>query len=133
MKTAVIYWSGTGNTEEMAKAVHEGMSGSELFAVSNISLEKANEYDAYALGCPASGSEELEETEMEPFFEELEINGKPVALFGSYGWGGGDYMDEWKSRAEDKGAKITGTVTAEGSPDSDALEECRALGKSVLG
>ena len=87
MKTAVIYWSGTGNTESMAKAVAEG-AGAECFAVSEFS-GNVEDYDAIALGCPAMGAEELEDSEFEPFFAGIEgkLSGKKVALFGSYGWG----------------------------------------------
>ena len=66
MKIAVIYWSGTGNTEMMAKAVAEG-AGAELFSVSDFSGNIAD-YDRLAFGCPAMGSEVLEEDEFEPFF-----------------------------------------------------------------
>ena len=85
MKTAVIYWSGSGNTEAMAKAVAEG-AGAELFIVSDFSGDVA-EYDRLAFGCPAMGAENLEESEFEPFFAENEdkLSGKKVALFGSYG------------------------------------------------
>lgn len=92
MKTAVIYWSGTGNTEAMAKAVSEG-AGAELFTVSDFS-GSVEDYDAVAFGCPAMGAEVLEEDEFEPFFSSVEdkLNGKKVALFGSYGWGDGEWI-----------------------------------------
>ena len=88
MKTAVIYWSGTGNTE----AVAEG-AGAECFAVSEFS-GNVEDYDAIALGCPAMGAEELEDSEFEPFFAGIEgkLSGKKIALFGSYGWGDGEWM-----------------------------------------
>ena len=101
-KTAVIYWSGTGNTEAMAEAVAEGAKSvnpeTELFAVSDISAGDAAGYDTLILGCPAMGAEVLEEGEFEPFFSELEpkLAGKNVALFGSYGWGDGEWMRTWE-------------------------------------
>ena len=132
MKTAVIYWSGTGNTESMAKAVAEG-AGAECFAVSEFS-GNVEDYDAIALGCPAMGAEELEEGEFEPFFAELEVNlsGKNVALFGSYGWGDGEWMREWEKRVTDAGAKLANeSVIANDSPDEDAVTACNGLGKIV--
>ena len=95
MKTAVIYWSGTGNTEAMAKAVAEG-AGAECFAVSEFS-GNVEDYDAIALGCPAMGAEVLEEGEMEPFVTEVEgfAAGKTIGLFGSYDWGDGQWMRDW--------------------------------------
>ena len=96
MKTAVIYWSGTGNTEAMAKAVAEG-ANAELFEVSEFSGNIAD-YDAIAFGCPAMGAEVLEETEFEPMFASVEtsLGGKKIGIFGSYGWGDGQWMRDWK-------------------------------------
>ena len=95
MKVAVIYWSGTGNTEQMAQAIAEG-AGADLFAVSDFS-GKLDAYDRVAFGCSAMGDEVLEESEFEPFFAEVEgeLSGKTIALFGSYGWGDGQWMRDW--------------------------------------
>ncbi len=136
-KIAVIYWSGTGNTQMMAEAVTEGAKGAgadvSLFNVSQISAADAAGYEALALGCPAMGGEVLEESEFEPFFTELEskLSGKKVALFGSYGWGDGQWMRDWQERTALAGADI---VSGEGlmlneTPDSTGLEQCRELGK----
>ena len=136
-KIAVIYWSGTGNTQMMAEAVAEGAKGTgadvSLFNVSQISAADAASYEALALGCPAMGGEVLEESEFEPFFTELEskLSGKKVALFGSYGWGDGQWMRDWQERTALAGADI---VSGEGlmlneTPDSTGLEQCRELGK----
>ncbi|WP_296628004.1 flavodoxin [uncultured Negativibacillus sp.] len=136
-KIAVIYWSGTGNTQMMAEAVTEGAKGAgadvSLFNVSQISAADAASYEALALGCPAMGGEVLEESEFEPFFTELEskLSGKKVALFGSYGWGDGQWMRDWQERTALAGADI---VSGEGlmlneTPDSTGLEQCRELGK----
>ena len=133
MKTAVIYWSGTGNTEAMAKAVAEG-AGAELFTVSEFS-GNVDDYDAVAFGCPAMGAEMLEEDEFEPFFTEIEgrLSGKKVGLFGSYGWGDGEWMRNWESRVESDGAVLAGGegVIANDAPSDDDLEKCRALGKAL--
>ena len=135
MKTAVIYWSGTGNTEAMAKAVAEG-AGAELFTVSEFS-GSIDDYEAVAFGCPAMGAEVLEEEEFEPFFSAIEgsLNGKKVALFGSYGWGDGEWMRSWEDRVRSDGAVLVNDegVTANEAPSDDDLEKCRALGKALVG
>lgn len=138
-KLAVIYWSGTGNTEAMAMAVGEGAkaAGAEVsvLTVSEISAAQAAQYDVLALGCPAMGAEVLEEGEFEPFFTELEgsLSGRKTALFGSYGWGDGQWMRDWCDRARSAGAVLCG---AEGlmlneAPDDAGLDACRALGASL--
>jgi flavodoxin short chain len=136
-KTAIIYWSGTGNTEEMAQAVFEGAgSDAKLFNVSEITADEAAEYDVLLLGCPAMGAEELEESEFEPFFAELEnsINGKSIGLFGSYGWGDGEWMRNWEERVTAAGAKLIGdSILANGSPDDEIKAECNELGKNASG
>ncbi len=133
MKTAVIYWSGTGNTEAMAKAVAEG-AGAELFTVSEFS-GNVEDYDAIAFGCPAMGAEMLEECEFDPFFTEIEsrLSGKKVGLFGSYGWGDGEWMRNWETRVESDGAVLVGGegVIANDAPSDDDLEKCKALGKAL--
>ena len=134
MKTAVIYWSGTGNTESMAKAVAEG-AGAECFAVSEFS-GNVEDYDAIALGCPAMGAEELEDSEFEPFFAGIEgkLSGKKVALFGSYGWGDGEWMRSWESRCDDAGANmVCDSVICNETPDDDGLEQCRQFGAGFAG
>lgn len=138
-KTAVIYWSGTGNTEAMANAVADAVKAAggecDIMTVSEISADKAAEYDNLALGCPAMGAEVLEEGEFEPFFAELEgmLGGKNVALFGSYGWGDGEWMRSWQERVNDAGAKLVGGegVIANEAPDDEALEKCAALGREL--
>ncbi|MDU1324511.1 MAG: flavodoxin [Clostridiales bacterium] len=134
-KLAVIYWTGTGNTGAMAQAVADGAKGAgaeaELLTVSEISADAAAAYDKLALGCPAMGAEVLEEGEFEPFFTALEgkLSGKKVALFGSYGWGDGQWMREWQERTEKAGAVPCGEgLIVNEAPDEAGLESCRALG-----
>ena len=138
-KAAVIYWSGTGNTEAMANAVLEGMKSAGADAVlltaSDVDASAVGGYDAVALGCPAMGAEQLEESEFEPMFAGLEgsLNGKKVALFGSYGWGDGQWMRDWVERAQGDGAQVLngeGLICHE-TPDGDGLSECRELGKQL--
>lgn len=137
-KTAIIFWTGTGNTEQMANAVYEGAkevnADTQLFNVSQISAEEAMEYDNLILGCPAMGAEELEEGEFEPFFSELEgnIKDKNVALFGSYGWGDGEWMRLWEDRVREGGGKIIcDSVIVNEAPDDEGVELCRNLGKTA--
>ena len=140
-KTAIIYWSGTGNTEAMAAAVLEGAKAVNpdvgLFAVSEIAAADAAAYDTLILGCPAMGAEVLEEGTFEPFFSSLEskIAGKNIALFGSYGWGDGEWMRNWEERTVSAGAKLVGGegLILQEAPDDDGLEQCRALGKKAAG
>ncbi|MCD7742627.1 MAG: flavodoxin [Ruminococcus sp.] len=134
MKAVVIYWTGTGNTEAMANAVAEG-AGVNPVTVSEFS-EDITQYDRIALGCPAMGAEELEESEFEPFFSEIEnkISGKTVGLFGSYGWGDGEWMRLWQDRVTAAGASLLngeGLIINE-APDDDGLESCRALGEQLI-
>lgn len=133
MKTAVIFWSGTGNTEAMAQAVAEG-AGAELFSVSDFS-GNLDDYDTVAFGCPAMGAEVLEENEFEPFFSAIEgkLNGKKIALFGSYGWGDGEWMRNWEDRVKSDGAILVGGegIIANETPFKDDLARCAELGKML--
>lgn len=138
-KTAVVYWSGTGNTEAMAQAIISGAQeinpDAVLLNVSETSADDAAQYDNLILGCPAMGAEVLEESEFEPFFTELEgnLNGKNVALFGSYGWGDGEWMRSWVERAKTAGANLVEDegLMANEAPDDDVLSQCMELGKKV--
>lgn len=133
MKTAVIYWSGTGNTQQMAEAVAEG-AGAELFSVSEFS-GNIEDYDRVAFGCPAMGAEELEDSEFEPFFSGVvdKLSGKKVALFGSYGWGDGEWMRNWEERCISDGASLVhDPVICNEAPDADAVASCEELGAALV-
>ncbi len=138
-KKAVIYWSLTGNTEQMANAVFEGAkeAGADvvLLKFSETSADDALAFDAVALGCPAMGNEVLEEGDVEPFFTEMEskLSGKKIALFGSYDWGDGEWMREWEKRVSAAGGQL---ISGEGlivnnEPDEFALGECKKLGQAL--
>ena len=134
MKAAVIYWSGTGNTEQMANAIAEG-AGAELFSVSDFTGDIAD-YDRIAFGCSAMGDEVLEESEFEPFFTAIEgaLSGKTIALFGSYGWGDGEWMRNWEETCLGDGAVFAGdSVICNEAPDDEADAACIALGKKLAG
>ena len=132
MKKAVIYWSGTGNTAAMASAIAAGMGeGTELYSVDQFTGDIA-EYDKIAFGCPAMGDEVLEEGEFDPFFSSIEgkLGGKKVALFGSYGWGDGQWMRDWAERTIKTGANLYDDgLMVNGFPDADAKVQCTAFGE----
>ncbi len=136
-KVAVVFWSGTGNTEMMANAVADGAksSGAEVSVFGcEFTPENAGEFDAIAFGCPAMGAEVLEEAEFEPMFLSVEgsLSGKKVALFGSYGWGDEQWMRDWEDRVRSAGAQLVSDgLTANNTPDDAALEECKSLGASL--
>lgn len=138
MNVAIVFWSGTGNTEAMAEilqsAIKENGNEAELISASSFNAQSVSAYDALAFGCPAMGSEVLEEDEFEPMFSQIEssLSGKKVALFGSYGWGDGEWMREWESRTEADGAKVVGTVIANGEPDDTAVNELKNLGGALV-
>ncbi|MBP2634882.1 MAG: flavodoxin [Firmicutes bacterium] len=138
-KITVIYWSGSGNTKEMAEAVAAGAgsAGAEvaLLAVDEATAENVLTADAVALGCPAMGDEVLEEGEMEPFVTSVEgagLNGKPIALFGSYDWGDGQWMREWDDRMKACGGQLVAEgLIAKNFPDQAALDNCKKLGEKL--
>lgn len=137
-KIAVVYWSGTGNTESMAEKVAEGAksAGAEVtsFTAAEFSADMMDSFDAVAFGCPSMGSEQLEESEFEPMFLSCEpkLSGKKVALFGSYGWGDGEWMRTWEENCVSKGAVFAcDSVICNEAPDEMALEECKSLGKKL--
>lgn len=135
-KIAVIYWSGTGNTELMANRIADGIEKSgknaETFFVTDFNKDKMMDYDHIAFGCPSMGAEVLEEGDFDPFFTDVEgkLKDKKVALFGSFGWGDGEWMRDWEDRVRDAGALLydEGLVIQE-TPDSDGEEECVDFGE----
>lgn len=138
MKIAVVYWSSTGNTEAMAQAVIEGArkagASAELFTATEFDGNKVDAFDAIAFGCPAMGAEELEDSEFAPMFESCEskLSGKKIALFGSYGWGDGEWMRTWEDTCRNDGASLVcDSVICQEAPDDDALNACRSLGESL--
>ena len=137
-KIAVVYWSGTGNTEAMAGAVAAGARAAgaeaELIAASDFNAGRVANYDAIAFGCPAMGSEQLEEYEFEPMFDECKsaLRGKRIALFGSYGWGDGEWMRSWEAAARGCGAELAcASVMCCEAPDEEGAANCEALGRAL--
>ena len=138
MKIAVVYWSGTGNTEAMANAVLEGVrsAGAEasLLTAAEFTPDQVDAYDAIAFGCPSMGVESLEEGEFEPMFRSCEpsLAGKKLALFGSYGWGDGEWMRNWEQTCADAGVTLAAeSVICNEAPDDDGVAACKALGRAI--
>ncbi len=138
-KIAIVYWSATGNTEAMAQAAAEGAqsAGAEvtLLTAGDFSADRMEEFDAIAFGCPAMGAEVLEEEEFEPMFTACadKLSGKPIALFGSYGWGDGEWMRDWEQTCRDKGADLVcDCVICQEAPDAEAEAACRSLGAALV-
>lgn len=137
-KVAVVYWSGTGNTEIMAQKVFDGAKAAgaeaEIYQAADFSPEMMDRFDAVAFGCPSMGNEQLEESEFEPMFTACEpkLAGKKIALFGSYGWGDGEWMRNWDENCRAAGAVMAcDFVICNESPDADAEAACEAMGRAL--
>ena len=138
MKTAVVFWSGTGNTEAMANAVADGMKEKvaevSVLGPAEFTADKVAEFDAIAFGCPAMGNEVLEESEFDPMFTGIDsaLKDKKIALFGSFGWGDGEWMRNWEDRCKAAGANLVcESVMVNDAPDSDGVENCKKLGAAL--
>lgn len=138
-KVLVVYWTGTGNTEMMANAIADGAKNAgaevDVVQVADSSAGDIANYDAVFMGCPAMGDEVLEECEFEPFFAEAEssLSGKKLALFGSYGWGDGQWMRDWDERAKNAGATLlTESLIINSAPDNEGIAECENFGKKAV-
>ena len=138
MKIALVYYSGTGNTEAMAEIIKAELQGKADVSVIDPSAFGPGDipsYDAFAFGCPAMGQEVLEEDIYEPMFAsiEAELNGKKIILFGSYGWGDGEWMRNWEERCNAAGAVLThAPVIANEAPDENAEAELREAADSLI-
>lgn len=138
-KIYVVYWSQTGNTQTMAEAIGKGIvdagKEAEVVFVTDASLENLKNAKAFALGCPAMGAEELEESEFEPFVSEVEsfASGKTIALFGSYGWGDGQWMRDWEERMSKCGANVLNGkgLMCNDAPDASEVAACEEIGKQL--
>ncbi len=138
-KVAVVYWSGTGNTEAMAEAVVEGAraAGADVSVFGSGSYDRLDVtgFDGLAFGCPAMGAEVLEEDEFGPMFDKVKslLAGKKLALFGSYGWGDGEWMRNWEEDVRANGGELSAeALIVNDAPDEEALESCKALGAAVV-
>ncbi|MCD8085997.1 MAG: flavodoxin [Clostridiales bacterium] len=138
-KIAIVYWSGTGNTEIMANCIADGARGAgaavDVLSPDQFSAADVDNYQAIAFGCPAMGAEQLDEDEFEPMFSSVEgaLSGKKVALFGSYGWGDGQWMRDWCERTSGDGANLYDEegLMLNGTPDDEGEAACQALGQAL--
>lgn len=135
----IIYWSGTGNTEEMAKLIEQGAvsegAQAKLLTVDNASIDDVKNAEILAFGSPSMGAEVIEESEMEPFIESIEglISGKKLGLFGSYGWGTGEWMENWVERMNNSGADVFGDgLIINGMPEGADADLCTNYGKNLV-
>ncbi len=138
-KMAVVYWSVTGNTEKMAEAISEGAKsvGAEvkMYSINEFTNNDVDSYDVLAFGCPSMGAEVLEETEFEPVYDTCKdkLQGKVLGLFGSYGWGDGEWMRNWEQEVLDLGANLpNGYLIINETPDSEGIETCRNYGINLV-
>lgn len=133
----LIYWSQTGNTEKVAELIKKGieLSGksAELVKVSSVSVEDIKKEEVLIIGCPACGVESLDETEMEAFINSLQgqIEGKKVALFGSYSWGTGEWMEAWQERMQSYGVILISDGLIVNEEEIDDNNKCIEFGKLI--
>lgn len=134
----IIYWSGTGNTEAMANLILEGVKEAgavgELINISTTDVDSIANEEVVVLGCPCMGDEELEDGEFLPFLESIEgdLNGKKVALFGSYGWGAGEWMENFEEKIKDLGASLQlESLIVNYTPEGEDENRCREYGKQI--
>ena len=133
-KVAVVYYSGSGNTEAMADVIVNAI-GADKIECSDFSAAKVADYDAIAFGCPAMGSEQLEDSEFEPMFDSVKksLAGKKVGLFGSYGWGDGEWMRNWEDDCKACGINLAvESVLVNNAPEADGIDACKALGAALV-
>jgi len=140
-KVLITYWSGTGNTEKMAQLITEGAKAKgadvDCKAISQVDVDTALGYDILAIGSPSMGAEVLEEGEIEPFVEAIEgkLSGRKLGIFGSYGWGDGEWMRNWTERMQQAGANLLdgeGFMVHE-TPEGEDAEKCKAFGERLAG
>jgi len=137
-KIAVVFWTSTGNTEVMADAVIEGIKSigieSEKISASQFNINLIDEFDAFAFGCPAMGEEQLDEYEFEPMFNTVLplLGSKPVLLFGSYGWGDGEWMRKWEETCTHYGVFPSQTIIANYTPDDSIIDLLKEAGKTLI-
>ena len=137
-KVAVVYWSGSGNTEAIADKVAEGAKAAgaevEVISADDFAGTDIEGFDGVAFGCPAMGDEELEDSVFQPVFEACEpkLAGKKVALFGLYGWGDGEWMRSWEEKCKNDGVVLAAdSVICNEEPDDEAQAACIELGKAI--
>ncbi len=129
MKVNLVYYSGSGHTEEMANILVDAMweKGMEVNVFNEEVDSDFSNTDLMVFGSPACGTEEVDDTIIMPSIDAIgEFKDKKVFMFGSFGWGDGAYMDSWKELMEEKGAVIvTEPIVCLESPDDEAIEKLK--------
>lgn len=138
-KVAVVYWSSTGNTQAMAEAVCSAVNDNGgqgvLLRCDEFDGSMMDDFDAVIFGCPSMGAEVLEESEFQPMFDTCldKLKGKKIGLFGSYGWGDGQWMRDWDSQCKSLGAVMPHKyVICCEAMDDTALQNCQSLAKAMI-
>lgn len=138
-EVAIVYYSGTGNTAEMAQMLVSFFSDKAQVTVfddaSIFTPDIAQKYNYIAFGCPAMGNEVLEEDVFEPMFSSLLpiLENKNIILFGSYGWGNGEWMRNWEDEVREVNAilKNDGVICQE-APTEETKILLEEAGKALL-
>ena len=135
-KVSIIYWSNGGNVEIIANAICEGASIGDVEVetknVADSSLEDVLNSDAVAFGSPAMINDEIEEIDMKPFIESLkgiDINNKPLVLFGSCGWRETTFIDKWQEQMKEFGFNVIGKIVVRDSVEKKDIQRSKELGK----
>lgn len=138
-KIAVVFWSGTGNTEEMANSIIEGAKNKgadvSVFSPNDFNKNLISEFDAFAFGCPAMGSEVLEEDEFQPMWDSIlpDLKDKKVVLFGSYDWGDGEWIRAWEEECINSGVTIiTKPIMSNNAPTDEDKQNLRNMGMQLI-
>ncbi|MBN1057545.1 flavodoxin [Clostridium botulinum] len=134
----IIYWSGTGNTEAMANLIAKGIEESgiktEMINISSANVDNLKDENIVVLGCPSMGDEELEGGEFLPFLENVQedLKNKKVILFGSYGWGDGQWMRSWEEEMTASGVNVAlEPLIVNYAPEGESGEQCIQYGREI--
>ncbi|MGN2370353.1 flavodoxin [Clostridium cagae] len=134
----IIYWSGTGNTEAMANLIAKGIEDlevkTELINISNANVDSLKDENIVVLGCPSMGDEELEGGEFLPLLENVQddLKNKKVILFGSYGWGDGQWMRSWEEEMTASGVNVAlEPLIVNYTPEGESEEQCIQYGREI--
>ena len=122
--------------EDIGCGIKEAEKEVEILEVSNATDKDIIDAEVVVLGCPAMGVKELEDSEVIPFIDNnvALMQGKKMALFGSYGWGTGEWMDAWKEQMASLGANlVTEPLIVNEFTDGQDEAICNGYGKKIVG
>ncbi len=138
LKILIVYYSQTGNTEKMARAIEEGAKsvvGIDVEVKYFARPEELAEADAIILGMPTYYHDigmDMKSLLEGASNQEINLKGKVGAAFGSYGWSGeapNMILEILKNRFEMD--VVEPALRIKYNPDKKGLEECSKLGKTV--